>query len=136
METAETTVLVEYLGTKDRKEDNVSGSNVVWQGPGDIQPVTSAQWGSLSKHPEVWRKVAKATPNAKKDGQDGNELKADASKAKEAVQALSLGGAAADGESSMTVEQVHAAKFELPTTDQAPNANAKPAAKTAKRGNK
>lgn len=136
METAETIVLVEYLGTKERKEDNVAGSNVVWQGSGDIQPVTPAQWGSLSKHPEVWRKVAKASTGAKKPTHDGAELKADASKAKEAAQALSLGGASSDGESGMTVEQVHAAKFDFPTAEQAPKPKANPAAKTAKRGNK
>lgn len=51
---------VEYIGTKDRKEDNVSGSGLVWNGSGDIQAVTREQWAKLQRHPEIWRAIAPA----------------------------------------------------------------------------
>lgn len=110
METIETTVLVEYLGNKDRKEDNVSGSGVVWRGHGDVQPVTAAQWGALSKHDEVWRKVD-STEGKTTSGSLPAALLADGSKAAEAAKALSLDGAQDSSAPGLTVEQVHAHKF-------------------------
>lgn len=58
---ADQLVPVAYLGHKDRKEDNVARSGVVWHGHGDVQNVTAQQWGLLSAHPGVW---AKSTPVA------------------------------------------------------------------------
>lgn len=131
METTESTVLVEYLGHKDRKEDNVSGSNAVWHGHGDVQPVTAAQWGALSKHHEVWRKVKGSKPEPKKS-EPVVALSADATKAGQAAKALGLDEKTADQAAAMTVEQVHAFKFDLPEVGK----EAKPAAKTAKKGAK
>jgi len=53
---ADQLVPVVYLGHKDRKEDNVARSGVVWHGHGDVQNVTAQQWGLLSAHPSVWAK--------------------------------------------------------------------------------
>lgn len=53
---ADQLVPVVYLGQKDRKEDNVARSGVVWHGHGDVQNVTAQQWGLLSAHPSVWAK--------------------------------------------------------------------------------
>lgn len=58
------TIKVEYIGNKAIKEDNVSDSGATWEGPGDIQEVTPAQWGKLSKHPGVWRRVDKPVYSA------------------------------------------------------------------------
>lgn len=95
-------VQVEYIGTKERKEDNLTGSGVVWQGHGDVQHVTTAQWGTLSKHSEVWRRV-EITSNV-------TTLVAPTP---EATKSLLLGDKIGD-KAGLTAEQVHAAKFEFP----------------------
>jgi hypothetical protein len=50
-------VLVQYIGTKERKEDNLTDSGTVWHGQGDVQQVTHQVWGKLCKHPGIWRLV-------------------------------------------------------------------------------
>lgn len=45
---------VRYIGKKERKEDNVAGTGVVWRHPGDVQDVPDVAWAKLSKHPDVW----------------------------------------------------------------------------------
>lgn len=60
-------VPVAYIGHKERKEDNVARSGVVWHGHGDVQNVTAQQWGLLSAHPSVWapaKQVAQAVAAA------------------------------------------------------------------------
>lgn len=52
-----TTINVTYIGTKERKDDNVAGSGVTWLGHGDTQPVPLSAWGALSKHPGVWMRA-------------------------------------------------------------------------------
>lgn len=52
-----TTINVKYIGQKDRKEDNVASSGLVWHGHGDVQQATPAQWAQLSKHPGVWERA-------------------------------------------------------------------------------
>lgn len=49
------TVLVEYVGEKERKVDNIAGTGTVWHGKGDVQPCSLAAWGKLSAYPTVWR---------------------------------------------------------------------------------
>lgn len=125
-------VQVEYIGTKERKEDNLTGSGVVWHGHGDVQQVTAAQWGALSKHSEVWRRVEASSGEV--------NLVADATKAPAATKALRLDGAH-DDQTGLTVDQVHAAKFEFPqdkpvaptltNADQPPAKVAQPARKKA-----
>lgn len=51
------TIEVEYIGTKARKDDNVAGTGVTWFGHGDVQSVPATAWGILSKHPQVWRRA-------------------------------------------------------------------------------
>jgi hypothetical protein len=51
----QTTVLVEYIGEKDFKADNVAGSGMAWHGKGDVRPVAMSAWAVLSRHPGVWR---------------------------------------------------------------------------------
>lgn len=45
---------VRYVGKKERKEDNVAGTGVVWRHPGDVQEVPDVAWAKLAKHPDVW----------------------------------------------------------------------------------
>lgn len=106
-------VQVEYIGTKERKEDNLTGSGVVWQGHGDVQHVTAAQWGALSKHGEVWR-LAKSEAVANAGGTAETRSVANAAKAPEAVKALGLGGLTTKDPAGLTADQVQAAKFEFP----------------------
>ena len=54
-------VMVQYVGSKDLKSDNVAGSSTVWRGQGDVQPVSQEVWGKLSKHTDVWR-IAEPPP--------------------------------------------------------------------------
>lgn len=56
-----TTVDVEYIGTKSRKDDNVAGTGVTWFGHGDVQAVPMTAWGKLSQHPQVWRRADEKT---------------------------------------------------------------------------
>ena len=60
-------VPVVYIGHKERKEDNIARSGIVWHGHGDVQNVTAQQWGLLSAHPSVWapaKQVAQAASAA------------------------------------------------------------------------
>lgn len=57
---------VMYVGTKPRKQDNVTGSDAhVWNGLGDIQKVTPMDAEKLSKHPSIWVDVTE-WPEAKR----------------------------------------------------------------------
>lgn len=126
-------VPVQYIGAKDRKEDNLTGSGVVWHGHGDVQPVTAAQWGLLSKHSEVWR-LAKDEAESNADGATETSSVANAAKAPEAVQALGLAGPSSRVTGGLTADQVHAAKFEYPAESkpaEGPKGKATVAAKTA-----
>lgn len=49
------TVLVQYVGEKPLKEDNIAGTGVAWLGHGDVQPVPVAAWPKLAVHSGVWR---------------------------------------------------------------------------------
>lgn len=57
MNTPSTTVLVEYVGLKDREEDHLYGTGLVWIGKGDVQEVPVANWSRMRKHVDVWRLV-------------------------------------------------------------------------------
>lgn len=61
---ADQLVPVVYLGHKDRKEDNVARSGVVWHGHGDVQNVTAQQWGLLSAHAGVWARATQVAQAA------------------------------------------------------------------------
>lgn len=45
---------VRYIGRKDSKADNVAGSGVVWNGPGDVQEVSAEAWDKLAPYDTVW----------------------------------------------------------------------------------
>ena len=80
-----TTINVKYIGQKDRKEDNVASSGLVWHGHGDVQQATPGQWAQLSKHPNVWERAE-------------DEIPAPAVKpVGETVLKLTLGGEGGDG---------------------------------------
>lgn len=49
------TVLVEYVGKKPEETDHLYGTNIVWQGYGDVQEVPASAWGRMRKHADVWR---------------------------------------------------------------------------------
>jgi hypothetical protein len=127
-------VYVEYIGTKDRKEDNLTDSGTVWQGPGDIQPVTHQVWGKLSIHTAIWRRVEdpaiaarqalaqQAQGQQQSSGQALGSLSlgavighADAAKAAGTESAKE--GDKPAGDTTLTAEQVHAAKLDLPSTE-------------------
>lgn len=45
---------IRYVGKKDRKEDNVAQTGVVWEGKGDVQPVPDNAVPKLLMHPDIW----------------------------------------------------------------------------------
>lgn len=49
------TVQVEYVGQKPIKHDNVAGTGIVWNGPGDVQTVPNEAWARMARHADVWR---------------------------------------------------------------------------------
>ena len=54
-------MLIEYVGKKPRKPDNVAGTGIVWHGPGDVQEVPDpAACARLLRHTDVWRAQASA----------------------------------------------------------------------------
>ena len=62
--------LIEYIGQKSRKVDNVAGTGVVWDGPGARHEVAEAAAVLLLKHPTVWalaQAVAPAEPEPATD---------------------------------------------------------------------
>lgn len=50
---------IKYVGKKPFALDNVAGSGKLWNGAGDIQPVTQPQAKILLKYPDQWA-LAKA----------------------------------------------------------------------------
>lgn len=46
--------IARYVGLKEAKTDNVSGSGHTWFGPGDDKLVTDEQAEKLARHPDVW----------------------------------------------------------------------------------
>lgn len=50
---------VRYVGKKSVKSDNVANTGTIWVGFGDVQPVSDAVWGKLSKHPDIWENADK-----------------------------------------------------------------------------
>lgn len=55
--------LIEYIGHKARKVDNVAGTGLVWAGPGDRHEVAEPAAALLLRHPTVWA-AAEAAPQA------------------------------------------------------------------------
>lgn len=51
--------LIQYIGKKPRKTDNANSpsSEVIWNGPHDVQPVEEKFCPSLLKFPSIWRDV-------------------------------------------------------------------------------
>ena len=68
--------LIEYIGGKPVKVDNVAGTGVVWQGCGDVKPVPDAAVPALLKHPGVWR-VAEAPAVGLADAGSGDKTAAE-----------------------------------------------------------
>jgi hypothetical protein len=55
--------LIEYIGSKPRKADNVAGTGAVWLGAGDAQEVPESAVAALLAHKTVWR-LAEASLSA------------------------------------------------------------------------
>ena len=55
--------LIEYIGSKTRKADNVAGTGAVWLGAGDAQEVPESAVAALLAHKTVWR-LAEASLSA------------------------------------------------------------------------
>lgn len=50
--------LIQYVGTKPAgKTDNVAGTGLRWDAPGEIHEVADEAAAKLLKHPDVWREV-------------------------------------------------------------------------------
>lgn len=49
------TVLVEYIGSKPEKVDNVANTGLIWLGAGDVRAVPIEAWAKMSSHDGVWR---------------------------------------------------------------------------------
>lgn len=49
-------VNVRYVGNRPVRRDNVCGTKLVWQGPGEVLPVSKEVAQRLLRHPDVWRK--------------------------------------------------------------------------------
>jgi hypothetical protein len=49
------TVLVEYIGNKPEKVDNVANTGVIWLGNGDVRAVPIEAWSKMARHEFVWR---------------------------------------------------------------------------------
>ncbi len=64
-----TTVMVEYVGQKVRKEDNVAGTGTVWNGAGDVQEVPQRAWAIMQRHKDVWREASADASTSSLSGQ-------------------------------------------------------------------
>lgn len=58
--------LIEYVGKKPMKEDNVAGTETVWAGPGDVQEIADPEAvAKLLAHAGIWRMAVEAPQPAK-----------------------------------------------------------------------
>lgn len=48
------TTKIEYVGKKQVKKDTVAGTNIVWNGPGDVQDVPNKAVALLLAHTDSW----------------------------------------------------------------------------------
>lgn len=46
--------IIEYVGLKESKADNVAGTGLVWEGKGDRHTVSVSAAAVLLRHPDVW----------------------------------------------------------------------------------
>lgn len=46
---------IEYVGAKERRQDTVAGTGIVWVGKGDVKEVPDVAVPRLLKHPDIWR---------------------------------------------------------------------------------
>ncbi len=70
------TTKIEYIGKKTLKRDTVAGTNIVWNGPGDVQDVPDKAVALLLVHTDSW---ALASGSKKPEG-DGKNPEGDGSK--------------------------------------------------------
>ncbi len=73
------TTKIEYIGKKALKKDTVAGTNIVWNGPGDVQDVPNKAVAMLLAHTDSW---ALASGSKAPEG-DGKNPEGDGSKAPE-----------------------------------------------------
>lgn len=55
-------MLIRYVGSKQRKTDNVAGTGLVWNGNGDVQDVPDAAAAKLLQYPDVWAHAGDGQP--------------------------------------------------------------------------
>jgi hypothetical protein len=48
------TVRVRYVGLKPSETDHLYGTDIVWNGAGDIKTVPTDAWAKMAKHVDVW----------------------------------------------------------------------------------
>lgn len=58
-------VLIRYIGRKEKKTDNVCGTEIVWEGFGDVQevPLPVAQKLLIPKYRNVWQLASEEAPS-------------------------------------------------------------------------
>lgn len=106
MNTASTVVLVEYVGLKDREEDHLYGTGIVWTGKGDVQEVPASAWSRMRKHVDVWRELVAQASSSSLQPAAPAPVAAPAPAAPEA--AAPAAPANQDGLDAKTKEELHA----------------------------
>lgn len=70
------TTKIKYVGKKEIKKDTVAGTNIVWNGPGDIQDVPNKAVAALLAHTDSWAlEDGETAPKAQETDQQNGEGK-------------------------------------------------------------
>lgn len=87
--------IIEYIGNKERKEDNVAGTGLVWEGNGDRHEVSNKKQAALLlAHEFVWAEVPKSDEDSGGPGLSSAELDALKDKPYEEMEDSNLKGLA------------------------------------------
>jgi len=71
------TTKIEYVGKKQVKKDTVAGTNIVWNGPGDVQDVPNKAVALLLAHTDSWALASGEKAPTKAAGDDGKKPEVD-----------------------------------------------------------
>ena len=100
-----------YVGLKAVKHDTVSDSGHVWNGAGDVRPVTDAQAAKLAVHLDIWE-ILDADPNAEQSAEQATGTDEDTGWAEEKADGAQYFIPQGEGQaldlSGLEPEQLHA----------------------------
>ena len=71
------TTKIEYVGKKPVKKDTIAGTNIVWNGPGDVKDVPDKAVAALLAHTDSWALASGEKAPAKAAGDDGKKPEVD-----------------------------------------------------------